>query len=111
MNPPYIYSIKINTSSCSCNNINGPYAKLCVPDIFEIKVFNLLSRTNQAKHIKWTGICKYNCSLDTVVCNNKEIFNNDKCRCKCKELIDKGISGKGFIWNPSIYDCDCDVGE
>ena len=70
-----------------------------------------MSRTNQAKHIKWTGICKYNCSLDPVVCNNKEIFNNDKCRCKCKELIDKKISGKGFIWNPSIYDCDCDVGE
>ena len=24
-----------------------------------------------------------------------------KCRSECKELIDKGIHDKGFIWNPS----------
>ena len=32
-----------------------------------------------------------------------------------KELIDKGISEKGFIWNPSDCDCECynrcDVGK
>ena len=31
----YPYSIKINTCSGSCNNINDPYAKLCVPDIIK----------------------------------------------------------------------------
>ena len=38
-----------------------------------------------------------------------------KCRCECKELIDKGVCDKGFIWNPSNYEgeCDkaCDIGE
>ena len=38
-----------------------------------------------------------------------------KCRCEYKELINKGVSGKGSIWNPSNceYECDksCDVGE
>ena len=29
----YPYSIKVNTCSGSRNNINDPYAKLCVPDI------------------------------------------------------------------------------
>ena len=29
----YPYSIKINKYSGSCNNINDPYAKLCVPNI------------------------------------------------------------------------------
>ena len=33
----------------------------------------------------------------------------------CKELIDKGVCDKGFIWNPSNYECECDkscdVGE
>ena len=42
-------------------------------------------------------------------------MNNGKCRCECQELIDKGICNKGFIWNPSNseYECDklCDVGE
>ena len=27
---------------------------------------------------------------------------------ECKELIDKGLCDKGFIWNPSNCDCECD---
>ena len=29
----YPYSIKVNKCSCSCNNVNDPYSKLCVPDV------------------------------------------------------------------------------
>ena len=29
----YPYSVEINKCSGSCNNINDPYAKLCVPDV------------------------------------------------------------------------------
>ena len=29
----YPYSIEINKCSGNCNNINNPYAKICVPDI------------------------------------------------------------------------------
>ena len=50
----YPYSIKINKCSGSCNNINVPHAKLCVPDIVKnmnVKVFNLMSRTNQTRQI------------------------------------------------------------
>ena len=32
----------------------------------------------------------------------------DKSRRECKELIDKGICDKGFIWNPSNCECECD---
>ena len=53
--------------------------------------------------------------LDASACNNKQRWNDDKCRCECKELIDKGECGKGFIWNPSNYECEydesCDIGE
>ena len=31
----YPYSIKVNKCSGSCNNINDPYTKLCVPDIIK----------------------------------------------------------------------------
>ena len=35
--------------------------------------------------------------------------------CKSKELIDKGVCDKGFIWNPSNCECKwdkyCDVSE
>ena len=30
-----------------------------------------------------------------------------KCRCECKELIDKGRCDNRFIWNPSICKCEC----
>ena len=41
----YPYSIKINKCNGSCNNINDPYAKFCVPDIIKnmnVKVFSLI---------------------------------------------------------------------
>ena len=54
-------------------------------------------------------------SLDASVCNNKQRSNNTRCTCECKELIDKGRCDKGFIWNPSNSECECDksydVGE
>ena len=35
-------------------------------------------------------------------------WNEDKFRCECKELIEKGVCDKGSIWNPSDYECECD---
>ena len=31
------YSIRVNKCSGSCNNINNPYAKLCIPDVVKKK--------------------------------------------------------------------------
>ena len=107
----YPYSIKVNKCSGSCNNINDPYPKLCVPDVAKniiVKVFNLMSRTNETRHIKWHETCKCKCRLDASVCNNKQCCNKYKYRCQCKELIDKGICDKGFIRDPSNCDCECD---
>ena len=28
--------------------------------------------------------------------------------CECKELIDKGLCDKGYVWNPSNCECECD---
>ena len=56
--------------------------------------------------IEWYETCKCKCRLDINVCNNKQRWNEDKCRCECD---------KGFIRNPSNceYECDksCDIGE
>ena len=48
-----------------------------------------------------------------LFCNNKQLWNKNKCRRECKELTDNGVCGKGFIWNPSNCECDksCDIGE
>ena len=71
---------------------------MCVPDVVKnlnVKVFNLMSRTNETKQIKWHETCKYKC-------NNKQRWNGDKSRCECKKLIDKGVCDKGSIWNLKI---------
>ena len=74
-----------------------------------------MSRTNETRLIKWHETCKYQCRLDAIVCNNKQHWNKDKCRCECKELIDKWVYAEGFIWNLSNCECEfdksCDVGE
>ena len=107
----YPFSIKVNKCGRSWNNINDPYAILCVPDVaknINVKVFNLMSSINETRHIERHETCKCKSKLDSSVINNKKRCNKDKCRCECKELIDKGICYKGFIWNPSNYDCECD---
>ena len=73
-----------------------------------VKVFNLMSRTNETRHIEWHKTCQCKCRLHASLCKNKQRWNEGKCRCECKELIDKGICDKGFIWNPSNCKCECD---
>ena len=111
---------KIKTYKCSgsCHNINDPYAKICVPNIVKnlnVKVFNLMPRTNETRHIEWHETCKCECRLYAIVCNTKQRWNKDKCRCECIKLIDKGNCDQGFILNPSNCDCECnkscDIGE
>ena len=108
---PVFFPFSIKTSKCSgsCNNINNPYAKLCVPDIVKnlnVKVFNLMSRTNETRCIEWHETCKCKCRLDDSACNNKQRWNKVKCRRECKELLDKGVCDKEFIWSPSNRECE-----
>ena len=112
------FSVKINRCSGNCNNIKDPYAKICVPDIVKnlnVKAFNLMSRTNETRSIKWHKSCKCICRLNGTICNNKQRWNKDKCRCDCKKLIDKGVCNKRYIWNPSNCECEydksCNIGQ
>ena len=117
-NEPVFYPFSTKTGKCSgsCNNINDSYAKICVLDAIKelnIKVFILMSRTNETRHIKWHETCRCICRLDVIVFNNKQRWNNDKCWCKCKELIDNDVRDKGYAWNPSNCECNksCNFGE
>ena len=106
----YPYSVQISKCSGSCN-INNLYAKLCVPDVVKninLKVFNIMSRTNETRYLKFHETCKCKCRSNTSVYNNKQRWKQDRCRCECKELINKGRYDKGFIWNHSNCECECD---
>ena len=74
----YPFSIKVNKCSGNCNNINNPSAKICVPDTVKdlnVRVFNLMSRTNETRHIKWYKTCKCIYRLDKIICNSKQRWN------------------------------------
>ena len=80
-NEPVFYPFSIKTSKCSgsCNNINASYAKICVADAvrdLNVKVFNLMLRTNETRHIEWHETCKCKCRLDASVCNNKQRWSD-----------------------------------
>ena len=74
---PVFYPFSIKTSKCSgsCNNTNNPCAKMCVSDVVKnlnVKLFNLMSRTNETRHIEQHETCKCKCRLDASVCINKQ---------------------------------------
>ena len=53
---PVFYPFSIKTSKCCGirNNKNNPYVKTGVPDVMKnlnVRVFNLMSRTNETRHI------------------------------------------------------------
>ena len=79
----YPFSVKINRCSGNCNNINDPYARICVPDIkknVNVQVFNLMSLTNETRLIEWHETYKCICRLNEIICNNKQRWNKEKCR-------------------------------
>ena len=68
------FSIKASKYSGICNNINDPYAKLCLADVAEsinLKVFNVISENNETRHMKWHEMCNYKCRINENVFNNK----------------------------------------
>ena len=79
---PVFFRFSVKTSKCSgsCNNMNNPCAKLCVPDIVKnlnVKVSNLVSGTNETKRKEWRETCKCECRFEHRVSNNKQRWNDD----------------------------------
>ena len=109
----YPYNVLVNKCSGSCDTINNPMAKLCVPGIIKrvnMQVYNFLMMLNETRSVLWHKSCKCVCELNSSVCNNKQISNSDTCRCDCNEDFASIINcTKGYTWNPSTCECRCDT--
>ena len=108
----YPYNVQVNKCSGSCNTLDNPMAKLCVPNVIKVanmQVYNFLMRLNETRNVLWHESCTCVCKLNSSICNNKQIWNSDTCRCDCNEDFAGIIScAKGYTWNPSICECQCD---
>ena len=109
----YPYNVLVNKCSGSCNTLDNPMSRICVPKIIKnvnIKVYNFLMRLNETRNVLWRESCKCVCKLNTSVCNSKQIWNSDTCRCDCNEDFAGIISfDKGYTWNPSTCECQCNM--
>ena len=109
----YPYNVLVNKCSGSCNKLDDPMAKICVPNIIKnvnVKVYNVLMRLNETRNVLWHESCKCVCRLNSSVCNSKQIWNSDTGRCDCNEDF-AGIINctKGSMWNPSTCECQCNM--
>ena len=84
----YPYNVLVNKCSGSCNTLDNPIEKLCVPNVIKglnMKVCNFLTMLNETRNVLWHESCKSVCKLNSSVCNNKQVWNDDTCRCDCNE--------------------------
>ena len=72
----YPYNVFANKCSGSCNTLDDPMSKICVPKIIKnvnIKLYNFLTRLNETRNVLWHESCKCVCKLNSSVCNSKQI--------------------------------------
>ena len=82
---PFMISlVKCNGSCVTLTKISG---RICVPnktEVVNLRVFNLITRKNESKTLAKYISCKCECKFDVSKCNPNQLWNNDKCRCECK---------------------------
>ena len=115
------YKIKVDKCVGSCNDVNKPYFKVCTPDIVKnisVKVFDLIFQQNKFRNITFHESCKCGCLLDEKVCNNKQKWNKNKCRCECLKIEEFNDNSSWHVVNcryefkkvaKSITTEECDV--
>ena len=109
----YPYNVLVNKCGGSCNTLDDPMAKMSVPNIIKrvkMKVYNFLMRLNETRNTLRHESCTCICRLNSSVCNSKQIWNSDTCKCNFNEDF-AGIMtcNKGYKWNPSTCACDCGI--
>ena len=108
----YLYNVLVNKCSGSCGALDNPMTKLCVRNVIKrvnMQVYNFLMRLNETRNVLWHESCKCICKLNSSVCNNKQIWNSNTCRCDFNEDFAGIINcNKGYIWNPSTCECQYD---
>ena len=86
----YPYNVLVNKCSGSCDRLDDPMARLCVSNIIKnvnMKVYNFLMRLNETRNVLWHESCKCVCRLNSSVCNSKQIWNRDTCRCDVMKIL------------------------
>ena len=63
----------------SCNAVDELFAKICVPNEtkdVDVKVFNMVTKINEAKAMVRHISCDYKCKLDSTTLTSNQKWNN-----------------------------------
>ena len=59
--------------------------------------------TNESKALTKHISCECKCRFDGRKCNSDQLWNNDKCRCKCKK---RHVCEKNYVCNSATCSCE-----
>ena len=106
----YSFLISLDKCSGSCNAADGLSTKIC--DVFRVrskgknvKVFNMITKINEAKTLVKHMSNDFKCKLDSTTCNSNQKGNNERCQCEWKNYH---TCKKYYSWNPSTCICEND---
>ena len=97
----YPFMIGLDKFNGSCNVADDLSTKICVPSKtkhINLKVFNMITRTYEAKTLVKHIPCDFECKFNSTTSNSNQKWNNDKCQCECKKYP---TCKKSYSWNPS----------
>ena len=96
----YPFAIDLNRCVGSCNTLKDLFNRACIPEKTEdlnLSVFNMTTVINKSKIL---------IKSDGRKCNSNQKWNNDKCRCECKNPKEHHVYKEDYIWNPAACSCE-----
>ena len=97
--------LSVNKCSGSCDTLDDPMAKLCVPNVIKsanMKFYNFLMRLNETRNVLWHKSCK--CVCQFIGLFSVLMFTGITCFCifayfkwiKGKKVFEKRFENKHF---------------
>ena len=84
-----IHLISVNKCGGSCNTIEDPFGRICVPNKIEdvnLTAFNMFQDTNESKTLAKHISCDARCEFDGKKWNSRQKWDNNKCQMSVKNL-------------------------
>ena len=86
----YPFAVKLDRYVRSCNTLNDLSNKICAPNKTEdlnLNMFNMIAGINEFKTLTKQRSCECKCRSDGRKCNSDQWWNNEECRCECKNVM------------------------
>ena len=86
----YPFAVKLDRCVGICNIRNDLSNNVCVPNktgSLNLRVLNMIAGINESKTLTKHCSCECKCKFDVTKCNSNQWWNDNKCRCLCKIII------------------------